>query len=60
MEWKDEIVEEVRAARDAYAAQCDYDLERMMADLKAREALHPERIAQLRPVEPQVENARAD
>jgi hypothetical protein len=32
MEWKDEIVEQVRAARDAYAAQFDYDLERIMAD----------------------------
>ena len=60
MEWRDEIVEEVRAARDAYAAQFDYDLERMMADLKAKEALHPERISRLRPVVPQVKNARAD
>ena len=54
MEWKDEIVEEVRAARDAYAAKFDYDLERIMEDLKAKEALHPERIAKLRPVEPQI------
>jgi hypothetical protein len=60
MEWKDEIVEEVRATRNACAAQFDYDLDRIMADLKAKEALHPERIAQLRPVEPYLENARAD
>jgi hypothetical protein len=60
MEWKDEIVEQVRAARDAYAAQFDYNLERIIADLKAKEALHPERIAQLSPVEPQVETTRTN
>ena len=26
MKWKDEIVEEVRKVREAYAAQFDYDL----------------------------------
>jgi len=26
MKWKDEIVEEVRTAKEAYAAQFDYDL----------------------------------
>lgn len=34
MKWTDEIVDEVRKARDAYAAQFDYDLERMFVDLK--------------------------
>jgi hypothetical protein len=33
MMWKDEIVEEVRAARDAYAAQFDYDLVRIFEDI---------------------------
>jgi hypothetical protein len=37
MKWKDEIVEEVRAAREAYAAQFDYDLKRMFEDLKKKE-----------------------
>ena len=37
MKWEDEIVAEVRKARDAYAAQFDYDLERMFKDLKAKE-----------------------
>lgn len=48
MEWKDEIVEEVRAARDAYAARFDYDLKRIFEDLKAKEAQHPELMADLR------------
>lgn len=34
--WKDEIVEEVRRAREAYAAQFNYDLARMFDDLKKR------------------------
>jgi hypothetical protein len=29
MMWKDEIVEEVRAVREAYAARFDYDVARM-------------------------------
>jgi hypothetical protein len=37
MQWKDEIVEEVRRAREAYAAQFDYDLKRMVEDLKKKE-----------------------
>ncbi|HEY7393018.1 MAG TPA: hypothetical protein VH640_31150 [Bryobacteraceae bacterium] len=50
--WRDEIVEEVRAVREAYAAQFDYDLKRMFADLKRRENEHPERLANLKPVKP--------
>lgn len=54
MKWKDEIVEEVRAAREAYAAQFDYDLKRMFEDLKAKEANNPERRADLKPQKPHV------
>jgi hypothetical protein len=36
MKWKDEIVEEVREAGEAYAAQFDYDLKRMFEDLKKK------------------------
>ena len=50
MKWKDEIVEEVRATREAYAAQFDYDLKRMFEDLKAKEANSPSRLADLKPL----------
>jgi len=52
MTWKDPIVEEVRKAREAYAARFDYNLERMFEDLKKREAEHPERLVNLQPVKP--------
>ena len=36
--WEDEVLREVYAVRDAYAAEHDYDLDRIYADLKRREA----------------------
>jgi hypothetical protein len=51
-QWTDEIVEEVRAARDAYAAKFDYDLTRIFEDLKKKEAEHPERLVYPEPVQP--------
>ena len=36
--WRDPIVEEVRAVRDAYAKQFDYDVEAIYRDLKKQEA----------------------
>jgi hypothetical protein len=41
MKGKDEIVEEVRTAKEAYAARFDYDLKRMFEDLKKHEAQNP-------------------
>jgi hypothetical protein len=35
--WKDPIVEEIRAIRDAYAKQFDYNLEAIYRDLKEQE-----------------------
>lgn len=35
--WKDPVVEEVRAIRDEYARQFDYDIEAICRDLMARE-----------------------
>jgi hypothetical protein len=47
----DEIVEEVRAVREAYAARFDYDLAKIFADLKAKEQKRTD-LAALRPLEP--------
>jgi hypothetical protein len=52
MTLRDEIVEEVRAAREAYAARFDYDLKRMFEDLKAKEAKNAARRAKLEPLKP--------
>ena len=36
--WEDEILRDVYATRDNYAAEHGYDLDRIFADLKQREA----------------------
>jgi hypothetical protein len=36
--WEDEILRDVYATRDNYAAENGYDLDRIYADLKQREA----------------------
>jgi hypothetical protein len=36
--WEDEVLREVYAERDAYAAEHNYELDRIFADLKLREA----------------------
>jgi hypothetical protein len=53
MKWKDEIVEEVRTARESYAAQFDYDLKRMFEDLWKKEEEDPAPRANLKPLKPQ-------
>lgn len=60
MNLKDEIVEEVRAAREAYAARFNYDLSEMYKDLKAKEQAHGRNIAALQPVKPQLNTALKD
>ncbi|HXJ96077.1 MAG TPA: hypothetical protein VMT20_24825 [Terriglobia bacterium] len=57
MKWKDEIVEEVRLAREAYASQFDYDLKRMFEDLKKKEEADPLPRANLKPLKPQKQRA---
>jgi hypothetical protein len=53
---KDEIVEEIHEWRQSYAAQFDFDLDRMFADLKSKEALNSAPRAQGRPFEPKPPN----
>ncbi|MCP3957037.1 MAG: hypothetical protein GY719_04210 [bacterium] len=36
--WRDPVVEEVRAIRDAYAKRFDYDLDAIASDLRKKEA----------------------
>jgi hypothetical protein len=55
MNQKDEIVEEVRAAREAYAVRFNYDLAEMYKDLKAKEPALNRNMAPLQPVEPQAD-----
>jgi hypothetical protein len=58
MNWKDEIVEEVRSRRESYAAQFNYDIARIVEDLKLKEqARHSDRRADLHPLEPHAETA---
>jgi transposase len=50
--WKDEIVEEVRRNRDAYAAQFNYDLNAIYQDLKARERRSKRKLVSFPPKHP--------
>ena len=51
-ELEDEIVAEVRRARENYAAAFNYDLDRIIADLENKSAQHPDRQADIPPVVP--------
>ena len=53
---KDEIVEEIHAWRQSYAAKFDFDLDQMFADLKSKEASNSAPRAQWRPLEPKPPN----
>jgi hypothetical protein len=57
MKWKDEPVEEVRTTREAYAAQFDYDLDRMFEDLKKKEEQNLATLANLKPLKPHEQRA---
>jgi len=49
---RDEIIDEIRAVRDAYCAQFDYDIARIVEDLRAREKANNRKMANLKPVKP--------
>jgi hypothetical protein len=57
MKWNDEIVEEVRQAREAYAERFGYDLKRIFEDLKKKEEENPAPRANLEPLKPQKQRA---
>jgi hypothetical protein len=48
--WEDEVLQEVYAVRDAYAAEHGYDLDQIYADLKRREASSDLRWSDSRPL----------
>jgi hypothetical protein len=50
--WKDEIVEETRRERKAYAAKFNYDLEAMYRDLKEKEQQSKRPMVSLSPKPP--------
>ncbi|MDX6530711.1 MAG: hypothetical protein QOH41_3001 [Blastocatellia bacterium] len=50
--WNDEIVEEVRKARDEYAAQFDYDLGAICKDIKQQEDKSHRELVSLPPKKP--------
>jgi hypothetical protein len=50
--WKDEIVEEVRLQREAYAAKFNYDLDAIYRDLKAKERKSKRKVVSFAPKKP--------
>ena len=50
--WKDEIVEEVRKRREAYAAKFNYDLQAMYEDLKKAERKSKRKKVSFKPKKP--------
>ncbi|MSQ73767.1 MAG: hypothetical protein EXR27_21210 [Betaproteobacteria bacterium] len=50
--WNDPIVEEVRAARAAYAEEMHHDLTAICADLRRRQAEHAKRVVGFQPKPP--------
>jgi len=46
--WRDEIVEEVRKARDEYAAKFDYDLHAIARDLREKQEQSGKTIVRLK------------
>ncbi|MCX6629266.1 MAG: hypothetical protein NTW28_16740 [Candidatus Solibacter sp.] len=47
---------ELHEWRESYAAQFDFDLDKMFADLKSKEAMNPTPRAQVRPLDPKPPN----
>jgi hypothetical protein len=52
--WNDEIVEEVRKARDEYAALFDYDLEAIFKDINEKEKHSAHKVVSLPAKKPEL------
>ncbi len=50
MMWKDEIVEELRRARDEYAARFNYDIAAICADIRRRQQLNGRNVVKQSPL----------
>jgi beta-N-acetylglucosaminidase len=50
--WTDEIVEEIRKARDVYATRFDYDLTAIYQDLKEQQDRAEHKIVTIPPTKP--------
>ena len=50
--YEDRVIQEVRAAREAYAASFNYDLRAMAADLRAQDAKGDRVVVRLEPRRP--------
>ncbi len=48
--WKDEIVEELRRARDEYAARFNYDIAAICADIRRRQQLNGRNVVKQSPL----------
>jgi hypothetical protein len=59
MNSRDEIVDQVRGVREAYAARFNYDLAEICKDLKAKEQSRGHKIGPLEPAEPHADPAVA-
>jgi hypothetical protein len=56
---EDEIVEEVRVARESYAARFNYDLAAIYQDLKEKEQMTEHPVASLQPLEVHLHGVRS-
>jgi hypothetical protein len=52
MKYRDPIVEQVRAARDEIARECDYDVDKLVAALRRRAAEDGRQLVTLPPRRP--------
>jgi len=50
----DEIVEEIRKIRQEHAAKFNYDLNKIVADLNAKQSIHKRKVVSFQPKPPRI------